>query len=57
MAISAARVTRLGLSGFMRRAYGSFAGKEATAAGGDDISVLNVNPMLLTAMRLIQPQG
>lgn len=32
MAISAARVTRLGLSGFTRRPYGSFAGKEATEA-------------------------
>ncbi len=35
MAISAARVTRLGLSGFMRRPYGSFAGKEATEEPAD----------------------
>jgi len=30
MAISAARVTRFGLSGYMTRPYGSFAGKTAT---------------------------
>jgi hypothetical protein len=30
MAISAARVTRLGMSGYMTKPYGSFAGKTPT---------------------------
>lgn len=40
MAISVARVTRLGLSAYMTQPYGSFAGKTATEAAETESNTL-----------------
>ncbi len=44
-----------GIRGFF--AFWMGGGGGPSAGGGDGVEVLNVNPMLVTAMRLIQPQG
>ena len=48
MAFSSARITRLGVSGFPRQKYGSFAGKGATDAGAAPqyVTMIKLNKMM-----------